>query len=141
MSIPTRGIFWCLFCKKRKATTSNRPLMVKSHPDGMLICYAIFAGISLRLCSISLRSLRITFAAYLSTHIKSLRDYFNHHYMITGTTCISFHIFSDLGRKKVGVGLVEWGRIATFVFHIQNKHFSNLNNYAQQNDSRRSARH
>ena len=42
---------------------------------GMRVCYAIFAGISLRLCSISLRSLRITFAAYLPTHIKSLRDF------------------------------------------------------------------
>ena len=35
------------------------------------------AGISLRLCYISLRSLRITFAAYLPTHIKSLRDFFS----------------------------------------------------------------
>ena len=50
--------------------------MAKSHPAGMHICYAIFAGISLRLCSISLRSFRITFAAYLPTHIKSLRDFF-----------------------------------------------------------------
>ena len=50
--------------------------MAKSHPAGMRICYAIFAGISLRLCSISLRSFRITFAAYLPTHIKSLREFF-----------------------------------------------------------------
>ena len=50
--------------------------MAKSHPSGMHICYATFAGISLRLCSISLRSFRITFAAYLPTHIKSLRDFF-----------------------------------------------------------------
>ena len=49
--------------------------MAKSHPAGMRICYAIFTGISLRLCSISLRSFRITFAAYLPTHIKSLRDF------------------------------------------------------------------
>ena len=28
-------------------------LMAKSHPAGMRICYAIFAGISLRLCSLS----------------------------------------------------------------------------------------
>ena len=28
-------------------------LMAKSHPAGMRVCYAIFAGISLRLCSIS----------------------------------------------------------------------------------------
>ena len=39
-------------------------------------CYATFAGISLQLCSISLRSFCITFAAYLPTHIKSLRDFF-----------------------------------------------------------------
>ena len=44
-------------------------LMAKLHPAGMRVCYAIFAGISLRLCSILLRSLCITFAAYLSTHI------------------------------------------------------------------------
>ena len=50
--------------------------MAKSHSAGMRICYAIFAGISLRLCSISLRSFRITFAAYLPTHFKSLRDFF-----------------------------------------------------------------
>ena len=50
--------------------------MAKSHPAGMHICCVPFAGISLRLCSISLRSLRITFAAYLPTHIKSLRDFF-----------------------------------------------------------------
>ena len=41
--------------------------------DACLLCD--FAGISLRLCSISLRSFRITFAAYLPTHIKSLRDF------------------------------------------------------------------
>ena len=58
------------------ATTSNCRIMAKSHPAGMHICYATFAGISLRLCSISLRSFRITFAAYLPTHIKSLRDFF-----------------------------------------------------------------
>ena len=61
---------------QRNATTSNCPLNTKSHPAGMRICYAIFAGISLRLCSISLRSFRITFAAYLPTHIKSLWDFF-----------------------------------------------------------------
>ena len=53
----------------RNATTSNCPLNTKSHPAGMRICYAIFAGISLR-------SFRITFAAYLPTHIKSLWDFF-----------------------------------------------------------------
>ena len=67
----------CQYCAfQRNATTSNCPLNAKSHPAGMHICYAIFAGISLRLCSISLRSFRITFAAYLPTHIKSLRDFF-----------------------------------------------------------------
>ena len=67
----------CQYCAfQRNATTSNCPLNAKSHPAGMRICYAIFAGISLRLCSISLRSFRITFAAYLPTHIKSLRDFF-----------------------------------------------------------------
>ena len=60
---------------QRNATTSNCPIMAKSHPAGMHICYAIFAGISLRLCYISLRSLRITFAAYLPTHIKFLTEF------------------------------------------------------------------
>ena len=44
-------------------------LIAKLHPAGMHICYAAFAGISLRLCFISLRSFRTTFAAYLPTHI------------------------------------------------------------------------
>ena len=76
------GIFSnCLhwICKyyafQRNATTPNSPIMVKSHPAGMHICYGIFAGISLRLCSISLRSFRITFAAYLPTHIKFLTEF------------------------------------------------------------------
>ena len=47
---------------------------IASRRDAYL--FAIFAGISLRLCSISLRSFRITFAAYLPTHFKSLRDFF-----------------------------------------------------------------
>ena len=42
----------------------------------MHICFVAFAGISLRLCYVSLRSFRITFAAYLPTHIKSLWDFF-----------------------------------------------------------------
>ena len=74
--------------------------MAKSHPAGMRICYAIFAGISLRLCSISLRSFRITFAAYLPTHIKSLRDFFSiitklsqgqlvYHFPYNSPTCYS----------------------------------------------------
>ena len=77
------GIFskclrWICKCYvfQRNAITSNCLSVAKSHPAGMQICYAIFAGISLRLCSISLRSFRITFAAYLPTHIKSLWDFF-----------------------------------------------------------------
>ena len=76
------GIFskclqWICKCYvfQRNATTSNCPLVAKSHPAGMRICYAIFAGISLRLCYISLRLLRITFAAYLPTHIKFLTEF------------------------------------------------------------------
>ena len=76
------GIFSkCLhwICKyyafQRNATTPNSPLNAKSHPAGMHICYGIFAGISLRLCSISLRSFRITFTAYLPTHIKFLTEF------------------------------------------------------------------
>ena len=76
------GIFAkCLhwICKyyafQRNATTPNSPIMAKSHPAGMHICYGIFAGISLRLCSISLRSFRITFTAYLPTHIKFLTEF------------------------------------------------------------------
>ena len=57
------------------ATTPNSTIMAKSHPAGMHICYGIFAGISLRLCSISLRSFRITFTAYLPTHIKFLTEF------------------------------------------------------------------
>ena len=76
------GIFSkCLhwICKyyafQRNATTPNSPIMAKSHPAGMHICYGIFAGISLRLCSISLPSFRITFTAYLPTHIKFLTEF------------------------------------------------------------------
>ena len=76
------GIFSkCLhwICKyyafQRNATTPNSPIMAKSHPAGMHICCGLFAGISLRLCSISLRSLRITFTAYLPTHIKFLTEF------------------------------------------------------------------
>ena len=76
------GIFSkCLhwICKyyafQRNATTPNSPIMAKSHPAGMHICFVTFAGISLRLCSISLRSFRITFTAYLPTHIKFLTEF------------------------------------------------------------------
>ena len=86
---------------QRNATTSNNRIMAKSHPAGMHICYAIFADISLRSCSISLRSFRITFAAYLPTHIKSLWDFFfNHYQIITGTTCISPPKLFDVGGTK-----------------------------------------
>ena len=63
------------YAVQRTATTPNSPIMAKSHPAGMHICYGIFAGISLRLCSISLRSFRITFTAYLPTHIKFLTEF------------------------------------------------------------------
>ena len=53
------------------------PIEYEIASRGMRICYAIFAGISLRLCYVSLRSFRITFAAYLPTHIKSLWDFFS----------------------------------------------------------------
>ena len=65
-----------VLCIPAECENIKSPIMAKSHPAGMRICYAMFAGISLRLCCISLRSFRITFAAYLPTHIKSLRDFF-----------------------------------------------------------------
>ena len=74
-----------ILCIPAECDTTNRfkqthiTQIMLSHPAGMHICCATFAGISLRLYYISLRSLRITFAAYLPTHIKSLRDFFNHH--------------------------------------------------------------
>ena len=64
------------FLQEKKSDNIKLPIDGEIASRGMHICYAIFAGISLRLCSISLRSLRITFAAYLPTHIKSLRDFF-----------------------------------------------------------------
>ena len=42
-----------------------------------------------------------------------------HHILIHPKKCAFWGGFLHLGEKKVGVGLVEWGRIATFVFHIQ----------------------
>ena len=53
-------------------------------------CYAIFAGISLRLCEMSEAKWSITFAAYLPTHIKFLTEF---HRIFFGTICISFLIF------------------------------------------------
>ena len=80
-----KGCFLCFcFCApsiyplnpfQRNATTSNCPLNAKSHPAGMRICYAIFAGISLRLCSISLRSFRITFAKYTALSFKNALNF------------------------------------------------------------------
>ena len=100
------GIFSkCLhwICKyyafQRNATTPNSPIMAKSHPAGMHICYGIFAGISLRLCSISLRSFRITFTAYLPTHIKFLTEFRR---IVFGTTSISFQ--KKNGRNAHGCG-------------------------------------
>ena len=81
---------------QRNATTSNCPLNTKLHPAGMRICYAIFAGISLRLCSISLRSFRITFAAYLPTHIKFLTEF---HRIFFGTTLYIISYFLALPIK------------------------------------------
>ena len=75
--------------------------MVKSHPAGMHICYALFAGISLRLCSISLRSFRITFAVYLPTHIKSLRDFFQSLLNNHRDNLISFPFFSINSQGKL----------------------------------------
>ena len=72
-----------VLCIPAECDTTNRfkqthiTKIMLSHSAGMHICCATFAGISLRLCYISLRSFRITFAAYLPTHIKSLRDFFS----------------------------------------------------------------
>ena len=65
-----------VLCIPAECDNIKLPIECEIASRGMRICYAIFAGISLRLCSISLRSFRITFAAYLPTHIKSLRDFF-----------------------------------------------------------------
>ena len=71
-----------ILCIPEECDTTNRfkqthiIQIMLSHSAGMHICCATFAGISLRLYYISLCSLRITFAAYLPTHIKSLRDFF-----------------------------------------------------------------
>ena len=65
-----------VLCIPAECDNIKLPIEYEIASRGMRICYAIFAGISLRLCSISLRSFRITFAAYLPTHIKSLRDFF-----------------------------------------------------------------
>ncbi len=50
--------------------------MAKSHPAGMRICYATFAGISLRLCCISLRSFRFGYAAFRFAHFASVMLHF-----------------------------------------------------------------
>ena len=77
-----------ILCIPAECDTTNRfkqthiTQIMLSHSAGMHICCATFAGISLRLCSISLRSLRITFVAYLPTHIKSLRDFSLHYAQI-----------------------------------------------------------
>ena len=72
----SKCLHWiCKYYAFQRNATTNSPIMAKSHPAGMHICYGIFAGISLRLCSISLRSFRITFTAYLPTHIKFLTEF------------------------------------------------------------------
>ena len=66
----------CQYYAFQRNATTPKPLEdseIASRWDAC--CYATFAGISLRLCSISLRSFRITVAAYLPTHIKSLWDF------------------------------------------------------------------
>ena len=70
-----------ILCIPAECDTTNRfkqthiTQIMLSHSAGMHIFYAIFAGISLRLCYISLRSFRITFTAYLPTHIKFLTEF------------------------------------------------------------------
>ena len=63
-------------CIPAECDTSKYPFANEIASRWDAYCYATFTGISLRLCSISLRSFRITFAVYLPTHIKSLRDFF-----------------------------------------------------------------
>ena len=91
-----------VLCIPAECDNIKSPIECEIASRGMRICYAIFAGISLRLCSISLRSFRITFVAYLSTHIKSLWDFFFKHYqIITGTTCISPPKLFDVGGQNL----------------------------------------
>ena len=78
----------CQYYAFQRNATTPKPLEdseIASRWDAC--CYATFAGISLRLCYISLRSFRITFAAYLPTHIKFLTEF---HRIFFRTTCISF---------------------------------------------------
>ena len=66
----------CQYYAFQRNATTPKPLEdsgIASRWDAC--CYVTFAGISLRLCSISLRSFRITFAAYLPTHIKFLTEF------------------------------------------------------------------
>ena len=64
-------------------------------------CYATFAGISLRLCSISLRSFRITFAAYLPTHIKFLTEFH----------AIAYLLWCNFQNSIYSFGVKGWGKI------------------------------
>ena len=62
-------------CIPAECDTSKYPFANEIASRWDAYCYATFTGISLRLCSISLRSFRITFAAYLPTHIKFLTEF------------------------------------------------------------------
>ena len=92
-------------------------LMAKSHPAGMQICYTIFAGISLRLCTISLRSFRITFAVYLPTHIKSLRDFFQSLLNIHRDNL--YFISKKISRSGLGGSLLLYGGGKIWVIRLK----------------------
>ena len=95
-----------ILCIPAECDTTNRfkqthiTQIMLSHSAGMHICCAIFAGISLRLCYISLRSFRITFAAYLPTHIKSLRDFFQSVLNFHRDNLYSIYIIFGAGGNK-----------------------------------------
>ena len=89
-----------VLCIPAECDTTKYPFANEVASRWDAYCYATFAGISLRLCSISLRSFRITFAAYLPTHIKSLRDFC----LQTNEMCFLW-----------GIVVVVWGKITNFV--------------------------
>ena len=87
-----------VLCIPAECNNIKLPIEYEIASRGMRICYAIFAGISLRLCSISLRSFRITFAAYLPTHIKFLTEF---HRIFFGTTLYIISYFLALPIKRM----------------------------------------